>query len=139
MRVGYLLASRIALASEEDEAGTHILVYRVAYHLVLSLQMVDTILFVGELPTALGALEGILLAALVLQVTVQVVVPVVGPLTIRARIHAFRAIGVLRRCFGRFVGRLLLGLGPFLGPQPRPRGRRQLGGRGEGGSLLVVV
>ena len=68
------------ISLEHDEPGTHVLVYSLADNLVLSLEVVDAVLLVGESAAALGAHEGVLLAALVLQVSVQVVVPVVGTL-----------------------------------------------------------
>ena len=62
---------------EHDQTSAHVLVDRLADDLVLSLQVVDAVLFVGKLTAALGALESVLLPALVLQVAVEVVVPVV--------------------------------------------------------------
>ena len=77
---GRLLPGRPRLPPEDHQPRGDVLVYRVAHDLVLALQVVDAVLLVRELPSALGALERVLLAALVLAVPVQVVVPVVGPL-----------------------------------------------------------
>ena len=90
--------------SEYDKSCTHVLINRVVYDLVLPLQVVDTVLLVGELPAAFGTLECVFLAALVLQVTVEIVVPVVGPLAMRTGVDAFRFSG------RRQVGLLLVGL-----------------------------
>lgn len=90
--------------SEYDKSCTHVLIDRVVDDLMLPFQVVDTVLLVRELPAAFGTLEGVLLAALVLQVTVEIVVPVVGPLAMRTRVDSFR---LTRR---RRVGLLLVGL-----------------------------
>ena len=52
----------------------------VTHDLVFPLEMVDAVLFVRKLPTALGAHEGVVLATLVLEMPVEVVIPVVRPL-----------------------------------------------------------
>ena len=54
-----------------------VLVDGVTDDFVFPLEVVDAVLFVGKLAAALGALESVLLSALVLQVAVEVVVPVV--------------------------------------------------------------
>ncbi len=59
--------------------------------------MVDAILLVRKLSSALCALKSVLLAALVLQVSVQVVIPVVGALAVRARVNPFGSAGVFDR------------------------------------------
>ena len=74
-------AARIG-ALINDQARADILVDGITDTLVFSLEMVDTVLLVGKPPAALAAHEGVLLAALVLEVAVEVVVPVVGPLQI---------------------------------------------------------
>ena len=61
------------------------MVDRLADDLVLPLEVIDTVLLVGELPPAFGTLEGVLLVTLVLEVSVEVVVPVVGALTMGTR------------------------------------------------------
>jgi hypothetical protein len=56
--------------------------------------MRKTNLLVRKLSAALGALERVLLAALVLEVAVQVVVPVVGALAVRTHVNALRPVRV---------------------------------------------
>lgn len=80
---------RITGASEKDQSSTHVLIDCVEIDFVFPFEMINAILLVGKLSSTLGALEGILLSALVLQVTVQVVVPVVRTLTMRTRVNAF--------------------------------------------------
>ena len=65
---------------EHDQPGGHVLVDCLTHNLVLPLEVVDTVLLVGEPPTTFGAHESIFFTALVLEVTIQVVVPVVRPL-----------------------------------------------------------
>ena len=67
-------------AREHDQAGADVLVHRLAHDLVLPLEVVHAVLLVRELAAALGAHEGVLLPALVLQMSVEIVVPVVGSL-----------------------------------------------------------
>ena len=89
---------------ENNQPGTHVLIYRLANHFVLSLEVVHAVLLVGKLPAALGTLERVLLAALVLEVPVQVVVPVVGPLAVGANVDTFRAVRICTRwLFGSFA------------------------------------
>jgi hypothetical protein len=64
--------------------------------------MIDTILFMGKFATALGALEGVLLTTLVLEVAIEVVVPVVGPLTMGTRIDTFGPVSVFGHRFAAF-------------------------------------
>lgn len=73
-----MLTARAALV--DDEPGADVLVHGLADDLVLALEVVDAVLLVGEAAPALAAHEGVLLPALVLEVSVQVVVPVVRPL-----------------------------------------------------------
>jgi len=61
---------------------------------VLSLQVVYAVLLVGKSATALGAHEGVLLAALVLEVSVQVVVPVVRSLTMGTDKDSLGSVGI---------------------------------------------
>lgn len=103
-RSGFDVSCGITGTSEYDKSCTHVLIDRVVDDLMLPFQVVDTVLLVRELPAAFGTLEGVLLAALVLQVTVEIVVPVVGPLAMRTRVDSFR---LTRR---RRVGLLLVGL-----------------------------
>lgn len=84
------MARGIGRPSEDDQPGAHVLVDGVVDDFVLPLEVIDAVLLVRKLPAALGALEGILLAALVLQVPVEVVVPVVGPLAVGAGVHLLR-------------------------------------------------
>jgi len=58
---------------------------------VLSLEVIDTVLFMREPPATLGAHEGVFLSAFVLQMTVEVIVPVVGSLTVGADKYPLRA------------------------------------------------
>ena len=74
-------AARIR-ALVDDEARADILVDGITDDLVLALEVVNAVLLVGEAAAALAAHEGVLLAALVLEVAVEVVVPVVGPLQV---------------------------------------------------------
>jgi len=86
---GFHVPCRITGASEKDQSSTHVLIDCVEIDFVFPFEMVNAILLVGKLSSTLGALEGVLLSALVLQVTVQVVVPVVRTLTMRTRVNAF--------------------------------------------------
>ena len=76
---------------KDDKPVRHVLVNGVADYFVFPLEMVNTVLFVWKLPATFGALEGILLTTLVLQVSVQVVVPVVRPLTMGTAVDPFGA------------------------------------------------
>ena len=92
VRLGELLSGGPGSAPEYHKPFRYVLVYRLTDDLVLSLQMVDTVLFVGEFSSAFGAFERVLLVALVLEVPVQVVVPVVGALTVGTGEYPLRAI-----------------------------------------------
>ncbi len=102
---GGLLSRRPGGAPEEHQTRGHVLVDGIADHFVLTLQVVHAVLFVRELATAASALERILLATLILEVSVQIVVPVVRALAVRTCVDALAA----RRVFGR--GGLPLALG----------------------------
>ena len=108
---GFHMPCRITCTSENDKSSTHVLIDRVEIDFVFSLQMINAILLVGKLSSALCALKRVLLSALVLQVTVQVVVPVVRTLTMWTRVNAFWfSVGCIFRLllFANFVLRFLL-------------------------------
>ena len=48
-----VLLPRLAAALEQDQTGADVLVNRLQHNLVLSLQVVNTVLLVGKLPTTL--------------------------------------------------------------------------------------
>ena len=83
LRIGQGLASRIAGSLEDDQAVGHILINSFTDDFVLPLEMVDTVLLVRKLAAAFGALESVLFATFVLQVSVEVVIPIVRSLTMR--------------------------------------------------------
>ena len=120
---GFNVAGGVGRATEDDQPGAHVLVDRVVDDFVLSLEVVDAVLLVRELPAALGALEGVLFAALVLQVAVEVVVPVVRPLAMRAGVHLLRLsiAGLLFDCLGLaalLTAALFIGLAGLVGGLP---------------------
>lgn len=95
---------------KHHQARTNILVYRLTNDLVLSLEMIDTVLFMGKPSSTFGTHEGILFTTLILQVTIQVIVPVVRTLTVGTDKNSLGpSVGVfgLSLPFPSFLGRLV--------------------------------
>ena len=67
-------------AGEDHQPRADILLHRLADNLVLPLEMIDTVLFMGKLSTTLGTHKSVFFATLVLEVSVEVIIPVVSAL-----------------------------------------------------------